>query len=194
MLRYSTQGGIIMSCPFYNFRQGDYHCNKKGDYVNSDTYYKYCRNYDYNDCPIYKQQDSSGCYLTTIVCDILGKLDDGRVLNTMRKFRDQELQTNPEYINLLKRYDMVGPLIAKNIQNDKDKMQLSNYLYSSILEPICKHIENKEIEKAVTLYEVMTLSLVNYYRLKKFYNEIDLSDKNYFKNSLGHGRVRRKES
>lgn len=194
MLRYSTQGGIIMSCPFYTFRQGDYYCAKNEKYVNSDTYYKYCRNYDYNDCPIYKQQDSSGCYLTTIVCDILRKSDDCIVLNTMRKFRDQELQNNPEYIDLLKKYDMVGPIIAKNIQNDKNNVILSNYLYSSVLEPVCKHIENKEIEKAITLYEVMTLSLVNYYGLKKFYNGIDLSDERYYTTSLGHGKVRRKES
>ena len=31
-----------MSCSYYTFRQGDYYCTKKSDYVNEDVYYKYC--------------------------------------------------------------------------------------------------------------------------------------------------------
>ena len=57
-----------MSCSYYTFRQNDYYCTKKGDYVNSDTYYRYCKGYYYDECPIYRHEESSGCYLTTIVC------------------------------------------------------------------------------------------------------------------------------
>ena len=44
-----------MSCPFYWYNH-HYACRKSGKDVNEDTYYKYCRNYDYDDCPIYKQR------------------------------------------------------------------------------------------------------------------------------------------
>ena len=58
-----------MSCPFYKFESGgwfggEYYCIKQKKAVDSDIYYKYCRNYDYNDCPIYKHDSSgSSCYL-----------------------------------------------------------------------------------------------------------------------------------
>ena len=66
-----------MGCSFYEFRSGlfggDYYCIKKGEAVSSDIYYKYCRNYSYGDCPIYKSSSSSSCFITTIVCNILEK-------------------------------------------------------------------------------------------------------------------------
>lgn len=42
-----------MSCPFYTFYCGDYHCVKAHKDVKENVYYKYCRNYDYSDCPAY---------------------------------------------------------------------------------------------------------------------------------------------
>ena len=40
-----------MSCPFYWYNH-HYACRKSGKDVNEDTYWrKYCRNYDYDDCP-----------------------------------------------------------------------------------------------------------------------------------------------
>ncbi len=42
-----------MSCPFYTWNS-DYYCIKKKERCPDEIYYKYCRNYDYTDCPIYK--------------------------------------------------------------------------------------------------------------------------------------------
>lgn len=39
-----------MSCPFYWYNH-HYACRKSGKDVNEDTYYKYCRNYDYETAP-----------------------------------------------------------------------------------------------------------------------------------------------
>ena len=49
-----------MSCAYYTFRNNDYYCLKKGDYVNSDVYQRYCKNYSYDECPIYKDNPNSG--------------------------------------------------------------------------------------------------------------------------------------
>lgn len=45
-----------MSCPYYKYDHG-YACAKCGKNVNEDIYWKYCRNYDYGDCPWYKSKD-----------------------------------------------------------------------------------------------------------------------------------------
>ena len=174
-------------CDWYTFRQGDYYCEKKKDYVNSDTYYRYCRGYYYDECPTYKYEESSGCFLTTIVCGTLGFSDDNPVLNMLREFRDNILQKDPKYFNLLLKYDVIGPLISNNIFNDKEKLKLAMDLYSKCLVPICNYISIKNYDKAVSLYENMTLSLVDYYGLKELYNSIVL-DGNFIAKQAGHGR------
>ena len=68
-----------MSCPFYWYNH-HYACRKSGKDVNEDTYYKYCRNYDYDDCPIYKGNDSGGCFLTSACTEARGLPDDCREL------------------------------------------------------------------------------------------------------------------
>ena len=182
-----------MSCSYYTFRQNDYYCNKKGDYVNSDVYYKYCRNYDYDDCPIYKQEDSSGCYLTTIVCDILNKKDNDKVLNTLRNFRDNVLQKDKEYYDILKDYDIIGPIISSKISSDKDREIIAKYLYNAFLTPITENINNKEHSKAIKSYKTMTLYLINHYNLINTYilmhnyNKHNLNS-NFNPKTAGHGK------
>lgn len=72
-----------MSCPFYWYNH-HYACRKTGQDVNEDTYYKYCRNYDYDDCPIYKGNDSGGCFLTSACTEARGLPDDCHELTVLR--------------------------------------------------------------------------------------------------------------
>lgn len=65
---------------------------KKDCRVDDGTYRKYCRDYNYDECPIYKHQESSSCFITTVACQILGKEDNDPVLNDFRKFRGNILQ------------------------------------------------------------------------------------------------------
>lgn len=184
-----------MSCTFYKWKggffSGDYWCDKKDCRVDEETYRKYCRNYDYRNCPIFKKNDDTGfCYITTIVCNILSRDDNDRVLNVLRWFRDSILQNNEKYYGILKDYDNIGPIIASFLENDRDCIQMSTYLYS-ILERISNNIENKNYDRAVTEYEVMTLSLINYYRLKHLYNLNKDSDYDYEmfdSKTSGHGK------
>ena len=84
-----------MSCPFYWYNH-HYACRKTGQDVNEDTYYKYCRNYDYDDCPIYKGNDSGGCFLTSACTEARGLPDDCHELTVLRAFRDGYLRSQPE--------------------------------------------------------------------------------------------------
>lgn len=85
-----------MSCAYYTFRNNDYYCLKKGDYVNSDVYQRYCKNYSYDECPIYKgNPDSGGCYLTTACVEAKGLPDDCEELTILRDFRDHWLKKQP---------------------------------------------------------------------------------------------------
>lgn len=182
-----------MSCTYYSWKGGffgDYWCNKKDCRVDSDTYRKYCRDYNYDECPIYKHTESSGCFITTLACQILGKCDNHPVLNNLRNFRDNVLQQDKKYEEVLKQYDCIGPMIADALNNDKDKIMLSLDLYNYSILPISKAIDDKNYDKAITHYQYMTLYLVNYYGLKDEYNNIKDNNYNYEtfnQETAGHG-------
>lgn len=173
----------IMSCPYYKYKSGTlfgyYWCIKDNKEVQTSEYEKYCRGYYYDECPIYRQSQSSGCFITTIVCDILKKQDNDELLENLREFRNNILQPNENYHDILKEYDVIGPKLADCIINDHDKEKMASCLYENALLPINKKINNKEYDSAIEMYYLMTLSLVNYYGLKHEYGEIKERDYDY---------------
>ena len=53
-----------------------------------------------------------GCYITTMICDVLGKEDTCEALEVLRSFRNDVLQKDEKYAPILYEYDVVGPKIA----------------------------------------------------------------------------------
>lgn len=184
-----------MSCTYYRWEGGsffgDYWCDKKDCRVDSDTYSKYCRDYNYDECPIYKRSESSGgCFITTVLCQILGLPDNHEVLNTLRAFRDNILQKDKQYEEILKIYDAIGPMVADAIMQDKNKEQLAFDLYKSSLLPIVEEIKANNYERATKHYLYMTLALVSEYGLRQTYNclkEVDFGFTNFEQTKAGHG-------
>lgn len=185
-----------MSCTFYRWNGGvfgDYWCDKKNERVSSDIYSRYCRDYSYGDCPIYKQSNSSGgCFITTITCNILGNEDNCKVLNNIRFLREEVLKKDQKYLEILMDYDYVGPLIACSIEHDSGKKEMATMLYDKVLSKVSTLIEKKEYQSAIEIYQKMVLSLIDYYGLKEFYehyknNCYDVDIFNIEKS--GHGRV-----
>jgi len=182
-----------MSCQYYKWNGGifgDYWCIKNDKRVPSDHYYKYCRDYSYSDCPIYKQSQSSGCFLTTIVHKILGKEDNDKVLENFRGFRDNVLQQNEKYYDVLKEYDIIGPMLVDCIENDCDKEKMACGVYRNILLPLNEKINNKEYNHAVNMYHCMTMTLISYYGLDSEYENIRNNGYNYPSfnpKTAGHG-------
>lgn len=193
------------SCRFYRYEGGFFSggntCSVTGrkENVTEDYYVRYCK-HDYNrrDCPLYRKYgpyESSGCFITTVTCEILGQQDNSLIMNHLRNFRDNVLQTNEKYYDILKEYDVIGPKLADCIRQDKDREVMANGLYKNVLVPVSQLVNDKDYDKAVETYYVMTLMLINYYGLKHQYNAI--KDDNYgyddFEPSkAGHGRVKKK--
>lgn len=192
-----------MSCTYYEFKSGlfsgDYWCRKKDCRVDDDTYRKYCRDYNYSSCPIYKHTESSSpCFITTVCCQILGKDDQDPIMNNLRNFRKNILREDKKYYFILKEYDVIGPMIADALINDKDKEELAFCFYQSTILPVNDLIEKKNYDSAVSLYLLMTKALIEYYGLSDEYKKLKEKDYGYegFDPSLaGHGikRVRTKK-
>ena len=125
-----------------------------------------------------------------MLCDILKLPDNNPFLNTMRDFRDNVLQKDEKYKKLLVEYDIIGPLVARNLNNDPLNKQISATIFYSYIKPITKLIKNKNENEAVNLYKEMTN------KLKLFYNinttlDIDIVNKADISIS-GHGYYKQK--
>lgn len=185
-----------MSCSYYRYNSGiifgDYWCDKKNQAVNEEQYNRYCRNYDYADCPIYRYRESSGCFITTVVCELLGFSDDYFVLNILRDFRNNVLQKDKKYKEVLMEYDVIGPMIADYLRKDSKKQELAQYLYKLCLIPVCNNVLNKRYDDAVLCYQHMTTELICHYGLYDIYNELRNNHyrvADYNQKLGGHGRV-----
>ena len=140
-------------------------------------------------CPIYKKYGpyiSGGCFITTIVCNTLGMEDNVSYLETLRSFRNNILQKNDEYKDILATYDVVGPIISCNLDHDKNRLQICKNLFDLGILNVCKFLENGEQDKAIELYTDMTNLLIQGYGITETYdcdylNNMDMS-------KAGHGK------
>lgn len=159
-----------IKCPNMNRRgYDDYYCTKVEHTVPYDTYMRYCTSYSYSDCSNYKyEKPSSGCYITTATCDILGLEDKNLYLQVLRKFRKDYLQKTPSALGILEEYDFVGPVIAERLMNDQNREKIAAELLSNYIHPIVQNIAfnfDGNYDCAIKSYAQMTKELIKKYNL-----------------------------
>lgn len=132
-------------------------------------------------------ESSSGCFITTIVVNTLGYSDNVSYLKTLRYFRDNVLQKSEKFKNILATYDVIGPIISKKIENDKNKNQICLNLFDLCIKKVCKLIELNKEDEAIDLYKNMTNLLIEGYNIKQNINDNYLNNMD-IKNS-GHGKI-----
>ena len=157
-----------MPCPYYCFRQNDYFCCKKDDYVNDDVYHSYCRDYNYDECPIYKcEETSSGCFITTACIYSLNCADDCLILNTLRKFRDTYMKNKDNGDAEINDYYKYAPVIVKKIDASPNKSLIYKELFDKYIKPCFELINKKCYKMAYLLYSEMYSDLKTKYLNEK---------------------------
>ena len=172
-----------------------YECELTNEYV-PYSYVDYCKNNNrVSDCPWYKKngnKSSSSCFITTASCNILGKEDNDNVLNALRKFRDDILQKDTKYEDVLKLYDSIGLLLSCYMFHDKNKDNIANKVYEKLIK-LCDLIKDKKYDEAVNNYIIMTLKLVSNYKIQEKYRQIrdnnfGFSEGEFNQSNAGHGK------
>ena len=181
-----------------HYEQGGWFSN---DYCNisgkretiPSSYFDSCKNEGYK-CPWYEKEygTGGGCFITTITCGLLHKEDTDPVMMGLRKFRDEILQKQDKYSDILKIYDTIGPRICCNLNHDSAKTEKAEKLYSK-LERFVELINSSEYEKAAKSYVVMTLRLVSEYGMQDQYrairnNNFGYNDGEFDQSIAGHGK------
>ena len=146
------------------------------DYKNRETY----SNSNYSAS---SQNTSSGCYITTIVCELVGFSDNCKILETLRAFRNK-MQQDPKYREILFEYDTVGPQIAKNLKENKE-FDLANGMLDAYIFPTVYLLREGKEEEAVKKYVTMTKALEDYYGIRPE----EFAPMNYDQKNGGHGKV-----
>ena len=180
---------------------GKYWCEKRLERVSAYQHecYRFCRAYSRSssDSEYYEKYSkdnsgSPGCYLTTMMCHILKMSDNNPFLNTMRNFRNDILQENEKYKDLLVEYDIVGPIIARNLNNDPLRYQIAANGFFKYIKPITSLIKEKRNNEAIGLYTEMTSKLKTFYNINTTIS-IDDINKTDIK-ECGHGVYKLKKS
>lgn len=172
--------------------------DERKDWFSSKITYrcKECWNYkslDDKACSNFKDKTNnngytpSRCYITTIVCDILGYEDNCELLCILRNFRDNYLKINPNYIPLLIEYDNIGPKISEEIKAEKNNYGFCLGIMTYFLIPCANAIKNEDIEEAINIYQNMVMYLNDEFSLPNI--TINLNN-NYDIETLGKGRIR----
>ena len=109
---------------------GKYWCPKKGEdhYASDPKCYSFCEAYGRSDSArrnMYENSashSSSGCYITTIMCEILGFPDNHHCLEILRNFRNEKMTTTEENIKLIEKvsklYIKIGA-VPESLETDK---------------------------------------------------------------------------
>lgn len=179
---------------------GKYWCDKKFEwhYADEQECYRYCTAYS-RDSSVAKSareyskdsQKSSGCFITTALCQILSMADDNEYLTSLRNFREGYLQKNKKGLEILVQYDIVGRQISERLKNDSGKFNFAYILLENYIKPVVSDIQNNKYEEAIDKYTEMTEKLIKFYHIDNTIN-IDINDVE--PKLSGHGRLCLKNS
>ncbi|MDR1017930.1 MAG: hypothetical protein LBM02_04430 [Lachnospiraceae bacterium] len=101
------------------------------------------------------------CYITTCICEGLGKEDSCYELTTLREYRDNYLLKSVEGKELVEDYYQIAPVIVMKLNMLKDKTKVLSNLYEKYIKRCIYLIENKNYVDCKNLYKEMVLALNN---------------------------------
>lgn len=161
-------------------------CKKGRGYKEPDEG-KDCR--DASPLPKYEfKEHNSPCFITTAVVNMCGFNDDCRVITNLRVLRE-ELQDTEQGQELLKMYDVIGPVIASKLSEEEEQLLTGYKIISEDLIPTAFEVEKQDFNSAANRYLDMIKRLANRYDIL-----IDSSkyayDQDIMPNQMGHGTAR----
>lgn len=178
---------------------GNFWCNKKGEKIraNDIACSRFCRCSSRSSSSAKKLYDYSmshssnvkcGCYITTVICEILGLDDNCDYMQVLRHFRNNYLQKNPNTLGLLVEYDVIGPVIADHLRHDAKKEEIACNLMHQYIIPCVMEISDEKYGDATITYSSMTKNLIERYAIDGKLPEVTF-DPNEDYSEYGHGRI-----
>ena len=105
------------------------------------------------------QKESSGCFITTAVCQCFGKSDDCYELTMFRRFRDNWLMQQPDGKALIAEYYATAPAIVSCIDGREHPADIYQQIWQRYLSSCLKHLEQGEYKACKERYIAMVCTL-----------------------------------
>ena len=99
------------------------------------------------------------CYITTAVCESLGRDDDCRELTLLRNYRDEYLVNTTGGKELVEEYYNVAPTIVKRINRMENAGEIYRDIWETYLSTCVSLAEEKKLEECRRVYTDMVNSL-----------------------------------
>lgn len=105
----------------------------------------------------------SYCYITTAVCQTLGKSDDCEELTMLRNYRDGYLLNLSDGKEVIREYYDVAPTIVKHINRMEEAKEIYQDIYEQYLEKCIALIHKGQNEECRKVYTKMVYELEEKY-------------------------------
>ncbi|MCR5420883.1 MAG: hypothetical protein K6E98_07755 [Lachnospiraceae bacterium] len=99
------------------------------------------------------------CYITTAVCQSLGKSDDCYELSLLRDYRDNYLLSNEKGQQIVRTYYNIAPTIVNRINDTENSEKIYKGIYDKYIDKCIMLIEEDKLNECESLYSEMVYSL-----------------------------------
>ena len=103
------------------------------------------------------------CYITTAVCESLGREDDCYELTLLRSYRDGYLSSTEEGERAIAAYYDVAPTIVKHINALEDAPSVYRGIYEAYIQPCIRMIEEGKNQECADKYYEMVCDMKDMY-------------------------------
>lgn len=105
-----------------------------------------------------QSSSGGGCFITTAICDLLGKPDDCDELQALRRFRDRHVK--PQHGGLVAQYYALAPRILKRLKQDGGMEDALMGAYHRFMKPIHRMLSRGETHGVYVAYCSMVQHLM----------------------------------
>ncbi|MBQ7668320.1 MAG: hypothetical protein IJS47_03240 [Clostridia bacterium] len=148
-----------LRCPFYNLvwtADKDFVCPSADDgkckFTGYDLVDKCYDQVECRECIFYKQPEDQECFISTACIRNKGLSDNCYELNLLREYRDKYLRTFEVGRDDVQKYYMTAPYVVAAIDKRPDKNEIYDKIYTELVQPCVKLIEDHKYAEAHNHY------------------------------------------
>jgi hypothetical protein len=152
----------LRGCPRCGAKNWDsfWVCNCDGSHIDRHCSCDRCNSQE-------PSSSSGGCFLTTVVCSVLGYDDNCIALDNLRNFRSNFLEKTGDGRALLSEYGKISNIVAPKILSDDNKDTLCDYVYNDYIMPVNVLVNANRNEDAVEKYKEMVTYFMERYGINE---------------------------
>ncbi len=106
---------------------------------------------------------SSPCFITTAVCESLGRPDDCYELTLLRRYRNTYMMSSEQGAAAVEEYYRIAPEIVKEIDSRPDSGNIYQSIWTQYLRPCIRLIEENQLADCADAYADMVDTLKEAY-------------------------------